>query len=704
MQYEKLNGYDASSIAASWLLRGIQPIPVSPKSKIPKGGKGWNKQILTEEDLPKAFDAHDNVGGLWGSPSQWVVDIDLDWDEAALIAPSILPETFIYGRPSRPGTHYLYKAQGMQGYKCRSSDGIIVEVRSTGSQSVLPPSWHPDTEQYQIENDVDITETQPKLLHKKIHLVAAGALLARKYPKEGGRHDYVHALTGALVRGGWEDKRIIQFVKSVVSASGKENDVRQRIITIDNTLLHTRKGDHTYGWTTLQAWFDKHTITLLKQWLGMYKTLEMSSNPLKISRRIKPENFIDKTSSLLEVGGMVKTISDWASKRGHVIQPLFNLSVGLMSVAFLTQNKYVVDSWDTPLQPYFMLSSRTGGGKENAIDSVYYLMRQLNLHEAAFSGFQSYHSMLDKLAVPPNAAIWLWDEAARRLKAATRSVTGPDHQVMTWVTSLFGKANSCVPGSTARKMVIPPIDRPFLTIMAAAQPIQLVEALSGDEIDTGFVNRFILFDVGDKPPVSNNARSNLFPSKILDFYEKIQHARHAHDEEFIKIGFENSTAYNIFTSFDEEARVYAHEDNAATMWGRANQQALILAGIMAVGMNPNRPIITEDVGYWATKFMRWAIACWIYRIHTASSSSIVEKRSKRVERAIRGAGKLPKLKSYGKKNSAILKNNLMPRSILTGMFRDMRPSELDDVLLQLQQAEIINVGETQGSEVYYCRR
>ena len=142
---------DSVKVARSWLDLGIQPVPIKRRSKKPKDGKGWNKLQVTNDTIPQFFHRGDNVGGLWGKPSGWIVDVDLDWDEAALAAPRLFPETFVYGRRTRPGTHYLYRVEGVAGSKRYDSGQgdsakrtVISEIRATGAQSVLPPSIHPD--------------------------------------------------------------------------------------------------------------------------------------------------------------------------------------------------------------------------------------------------------------------------------------------------------------------------------------------------------------------------------------------------------------------------------------------------------------------------------------------------------------------------------------------------------------------------------
>lgn len=700
---------DAIKVAKSWLHLGIQPVPIHRRSKKPKGGEGWNQLTVTNETIPNFFSRGDNVGGLWGKPSGWTVDVDLDWDEAAKAAPRLFPETFIYGRRSRPGTHYLYKAAGVHGSKRYDSGQgdkvkrtVIAEIRATGSQSVLPPSIHPAGDRYEINHDTEIAPITVKRLERLVDQVSAAAIFARYYPEKHGRHDYVHAMAGALLWEGWKDDDVRNFCLAVLDAvENRETDRPQRERTIENTIEHFREGNKIAGWKTLSQWLHGSDILLIKSWLKASKNYEVVQRDFQVLSVTK-KNEEKVTKELLEVPGLVGDIIQWASKRAFLQQPLFNLSVGLMCMALMTGNRYVVEAWDTPLQPYFMLLAPTSGGKESAMDSVYYFARKLGLADHVFQGFQSYHSMLDKLGSPPNVALWLWDEAARKMQSANRSPGGQDYQILTWLLSLYGKANGYTAGLPGRKNAIQAIDNPFFLTLAASQPSHMIEAITDSNIAQGLVNRVILFDAGDEVPEANLERSSLFPSKFEEFAARIRSLGTPSNgtTHFRKIKFENNKVWNMFRDFDIEARQGSYQSESIGIWGRANQNALILSGLVAVGVSPKNPCITESIATWGIKLTRWSIEQWRRRVDESSSRTVVERRSKTVERYIKEARALVhRARSPGLMQ--LMKDGFMPRSVLIRLCRHLSARELDDVLTQLNAADMIGAGEMKDTEVYW---
>jgi hypothetical protein len=708
--------FDSSQAALSWLKLGIQPVPLRKRSKQPKGGKGWNKMRVTRETIPEFFQSGDNIGGLWGEPSGWIIDVDLDWEEAADVAPAFLPETFVYGRRSRPSTHFLYRCEGIHTIKKHHKDlrpdadpdgsEMIIEIRSTGSQSALPPSIHPDDERYEINHDVPFHTISRKELLLKTSLVAAAALLIRYYPSKGGRHDYIHAIAGSLLWSNWPEDQVRKFMEGLFLGlgNGRDDDIEQRRRTLGNTIEHYKEGDRIHGWKTLSQWVPGDVIKLLKEWLT--KEIGQSEEaPLQVNITKAGDKQTTGELNFLKsrIPGLVGDIAEWSHKVSFLKQPMFDIATGLMCTALATTNKYVVDTWDTPLQPYFLLLAPTAAGKDSAMDCVYRFARRVGLGDYVFQGFQSYHSMLDKLGSAPNLACWLWDEAARKLKAASRSASGPDYSVLTWLLSLYGRANSHSPGIPGRNQAITAIDHPFFTVMATAQPTQLMEAITDSDLSTGLINRFIMFDAGELLPDPNLERATMFPARIEEKVKLIRQVETptGHDP-FIKVRMGSSECWALFRDFDTESRLQAFKGGSGEMWGRSNQNALIIAGLIAVGVNPKRPIITDDIAEWSIAMVRWSSSCWMNRVEASGSRSQIEKRSKGVERYIMEASRYTH-RARSKKMRTLMKRGLMPRGVLTQLTRHITLRDLDDVLNHLVVSDLVAMGEVDGMDVLWSK-
>ena len=172
--------------ARKYSRRGWSPIPVLHRSKRPFN-EDWPSLRIAEEAVATHFTENQNVGVLLGEPSGWLVDVDLDCDEAVELAPEFLPPTgAIFGRPSRTRSHWLYTSPGLasRSYPAPNAAGqseMVVEIRSTGLQTVFPPSTHPTEEaiRFSAGGDGEPAHVERDELRWAVERLACAALLLR---------------------------------------------------------------------------------------------------------------------------------------------------------------------------------------------------------------------------------------------------------------------------------------------------------------------------------------------------------------------------------------------------------------------------------------------------------------------------------------------------------------------------------------------
>ena len=161
--------------ARTYRERGWRPIPIEFRSKRParQYAQNWAQLELELDDLPNVFNnAQWGVGVLLGTPSGSLVDVDLDCPFAVRLAPSFLPPTeAVFGRTSKPSSHWLYCVAGLTTTKYQAGnlggDGasaMLLEIRSSGCQTVFPGSIHETGEP--IRGTVVCRENEPLVLVK----------------------------------------------------------------------------------------------------------------------------------------------------------------------------------------------------------------------------------------------------------------------------------------------------------------------------------------------------------------------------------------------------------------------------------------------------------------------------------------------------------------------------------------------------------
>ncbi len=254
--------------------RGYAPLPLPLKAKNP-GFNDWQKYQPVNGQLERDFSDDGNIGLLLGKPSGWLIDVDLDWPESQKLAPVFLPETLAKsGRESAPLSHYWYRCETVtkkfsdpnkpDGEKQRA---MIVELRSTGLQTVVEPSIHPSGERYIWQGELKPAPVDAATLQRAVARLAACSLIARHWP-QGRRHDAALALAGALLRNAWTRADVEQFILSAAKAAGDE-EIEDRARAIADTEEKLRKGEHATGLPTLSEFIGEKTVGALVKWLGL---------------------------------------------------------------------------------------------------------------------------------------------------------------------------------------------------------------------------------------------------------------------------------------------------------------------------------------------------------------------------------------------------------------------------------------------------
>lgn len=223
--------------------------------------KGWTTRKFTLDDLKEPC----NIGIKLGKPSGGLVDIDLDWDYACKVAPYFLPDTGTrFGRGGKC-THWLYYSDGIDEY-CKENNiphhindpieenndkARIIELRSTGHQVMAPPSIHPETgEELEWFKFGEPFPVPPEILCDAYKKIAAASLISR-YWRKNDRQDTAMALVGGLVRWGWGDKEISNFLDAILVATGDE-EPSKRVYLINRTINRAREDKPNRGWTKLK--------------------------------------------------------------------------------------------------------------------------------------------------------------------------------------------------------------------------------------------------------------------------------------------------------------------------------------------------------------------------------------------------------------------------------------------------------------------
>ena len=278
----------STQAALEALAHGYVAIPIKDGGKHPYASNWthtrWDPYDTTR--LIEAFTAAQgngatSVGLLLGEPSRGLIDIDLDHPKASLLREYFLPPTAMRsGRVGHPVSHMWYRIEATDETPLPATrrhkmpgGSVSVEFRSTGSQTLIPPSlWWPKDphpampdqhEVYRWEGEPWGGEAGPTVigaakLQAQTALLGLGCVLIDKWPLEGGRHDAYLALAGALLRYGhagvhpWWERQLPVLIAALAGATFDRDGGDARVKEVLNTTINRlRSGQKVVGLTRL---------------------------------------------------------------------------------------------------------------------------------------------------------------------------------------------------------------------------------------------------------------------------------------------------------------------------------------------------------------------------------------------------------------------------------------------------------------------
>lgn len=248
----------------AWMrARGIKPVPVHKASKAATSREYAQKDYEPPDD--SFWRNNDlNIGALLGPKTGGPVDVDLDCTEAIFFAPYFLPPTeAVFGRKSKPRSHYLYRVASAEMLKQAFMDPVkddqgrsstLLEIRADGGhQSVFPGSIHETSKEQIAWADKPFPElpvVDETVLVQAVKKIAVASLVARHMWLSGQRNEIVKHLAGMLAHIDWTEDETVQLVEAVQAYDG--DDDKTRVITVRTTYKKFNGGAKVTGAPTLR--------------------------------------------------------------------------------------------------------------------------------------------------------------------------------------------------------------------------------------------------------------------------------------------------------------------------------------------------------------------------------------------------------------------------------------------------------------------
>jgi Bifunctional DNA primase/polymerase, N-terminal/Protein of unknown function (DUF3987) len=639
--------------AREYLARGWYPVPIPPGLKRAVL-KDWPSLRLQEAGLPKYFKADSNIGLILGEPSGWLVDVDLDCEEAVELADQYLPSTAaITGRPGAPRSHRWYIAKDAKTQKHIDSNTkkMIVELRSTGTQTVVGPSIHPDDhDRYDVltgepaevpaamlsacvaalataveerrygtaitpQKNVAL-DVEPRTYSTDLDVEArAIAYLDKMSPAISGQagHNATYTAATALVHGfgipperalaillnhynprcepPWNNKELQHKVKEAANKPHSRPFCWLRDAERERPMPEEHPGVDISGIVAPSSLHAKKPQDS--------PTTTVAQDPGAISE------------SMLRIPGFISEVMDYTLEIAPYPNPMLAFCGALSLQAFLGGRK-VRDQADNRTNLYLLGLAYSAVGKDAPRKVNARMLNQIGLAHCLGDGFASGEGIQDLMYTSPNM-FFQTDEIDGLLQTINKAKDSRHEYIMSTLLRMYSSANGVFSmRPKAGKEHHGSIDQPCLTIFGTAIPTHYYDALSERMLTNGFFSRTIVTESGPRCP-GQEPRIRELPVRVLEaakwwneFQPTTGNLENFHPEPVIVEYTDDAKRLLIDGRIACEAEYAKSEQNrdsvGTTVWGRVNENSRKLALVYAISESLESPCIGARAATWGIEF------------------------------------------------------------------------------------------------------
>lgn len=447
-------------------------IPLRGKIPLVKNWSMFSNQKPSEllieswcSKYPKA-----NVGLLTGKLSG-IIAVDIDKESAMTLVP-LSP----VAKKGKKGETRFFRYNGET--NCKRHD-LGIELLSTGNQTVLPPSIHPETgvAYYWTTSDdllsFDI-EDLPVLPPEFFELMGQVSTIKGDTL---GRHNSLIEICGAMVGRGEDATFVIKELQKF--------DVDNHKIPYFTDKSEPHKGAGYQA--ALSMYMSVVKTATQKGEFEEPKEIELVFSEAEIQKKIdEATNIIDV--KFPEPKGYVKILMDEILARSHKPRPKLALMSALATVGCLASNKYAFG--DTSPNMYCLFIAESGQGKDVPLKAAKEFFIEAGLlHLVGLEQYRGDKSIVKKFE-DQRERVDTIDEVSKFLKTA-KSSNIFSNSMTEILTELWNSGTKLFMGFTNSEDTTGMTFNPCLTLVGATTPNSFSETFSSDMMMQGFGGRLM---------------------------------------------------------------------------------------------------------------------------------------------------------------------------------------------------------------------
>lgn len=568
-----------------------------------------------------------NIAIATGEKSGRLMVIDLDskpeagidgeetWRQAAGNIPATV-EVLTGG-----GGRHLYFAYP-DGVDLKSGTGVLgpgVDLRADGGYVLAPPSLHISGRRYEWEassDPIDGVAVAPAPLwslngHGKAIQPAVDA------PLELLPAIKVQELRSALA-----------FISS---------DDRDTWLKVGMALKSTRTGQQAYGiwteWSQQSAKFDPRdqqrtwhsldpngtvslsTIYWMAKQNGWVERQPATQERIVLSTIAEPPYVIDE--DLINPPGILGKITDYIVSTARRPQPEYAVNAALALAGTVLGRRFISDE-EHRTNLYLISIGASTSGKDHPRKMVKNILNAAGQFDMiGGETLASGQGLLSRVKRTP-VVLFQLDEFGLMLQALQQKNAGRfSREIPMNMIRLFSSSDSVFRGTEYADQTNRPtalIEYPCVSIHATTTPETFYAALESRDVVNGFLNRFLVVDMSDKPipPIEKRGLYPEVPDSILNWIDRVINANtkkgnmarfNAPQPIVVPSAPDAADLLREFTRYADQQVASFARTGVDALWGRAAEHAHKIALICACAENSTPPIIAVSHARWAIHFV-----------------------------------------------------------------------------------------------------
>jgi hypothetical protein len=299
------------------------------------------------------------------------------------------------------------------------------------------------------------------------------------------------------------------------------------------------------------------------------------------------------------------------------IRPVAEISMiaAIACVAGVVGRSYNISG--AGLAQYLILLARTGTGKESMSSGISRLFHSIQpqlpmatqfLGPAVFASGPALHRVLSE---KPCFVSVLGEFGFTVQRLSNPRANSAELTLKQLILDSYGKSGY---GQVLQPSVysdkeknINPIASPNITILGESTPESFYDGLDQSHIASGFLSRFMILEyLGDRPDINNDFNTPPSDSLKQKFADLVTVAITIQNNNTVCPVGQDPDGAKLLINFNHrvDTKIRGAQDTIREIWNRAHLKALKLAGVIAVGVNSHKPLVTGAIANWAVNMVQ----------------------------------------------------------------------------------------------------